>query len=131
MNPLTLAAMGLIALILVVTAIRMVIAIGANFAVGRQVRANLRHRITRLRFGNMIARRGIDLDTYLHEVPMPALESQIRACENCDETGPCTRSKSKRDAEQGSDFDFCPNDAALSEYKMAESKVAKPLVKAP
>ena len=124
MNPLTLAAIGLIAVILAVTGIRMLLAIGTNFAIGRQVRAGLRHRVTRLRLGRMLARRGIELDSYLHEVPMTDLEGQIRACENCEQTTVCNRTLAKGGTDSASEFGFCPNDATLTGYKDKAERIA-------
>ena len=124
MNPLTLAAIGLVAIILAVTGIRMVLAIGTNFTVGRQIRAGLRHRVTRLRLGRMLARRGIDLDTYLHEMPMTDLENHIRACENCEQTTACNRTLAKGGSDSPSDLGFCPNETPLTEYKAKVERIA-------
>lgn len=129
MNPLTLAAIGLIAVILAVTAVRMLLAIGTNFAAGRAVRAGLRHRVTRLRLGRMLARRGIDVNTYLHEMPMTDLEGQIRACENCEQTTACNHTLAKGGRDAPSDLGFCPNDIPLTEYKAKVERIAVALPK--
>ncbi len=107
--PLFIAGLAVIGL-----AAALILTVRANYLTGRRFRRQLAERVNRLRLGRMLARRGIDVQEYLHRVPVVRLEQEARACEGCDQTATCDRTLAR--ATSAAALDFCPNDRAFGVY---------------
>lgn len=80
-------------------------------AVAARVRTALAGRLTGLRLGRMLARRGIAASTYLDSVTTDVARHQMSACENCAAVARCEAALEIPAA--GADFSFCPNDETI------------------
>ena len=107
MNFLTVIFIVVMAALFIYTAIRLSTAIQVNFTTSNRLRQQFAERIRMLRMFPMLRKRGIDIDSYLANLPISEIEQQIRSCESCDRQDEC------RSALEGSDADgygFCAND---------------------
>lgn len=115
MNILSILVVTALAVVAVYLAVRMSTAIVGNFHDGRAFRRALTERATRLRLVPMLARRGIDPQSYLHQDSIVNIERQLRACENCEATTACDTAVAN--GSEGQDFGFCANDSTFERYK--------------
>lgn len=96
-------------------------AIAGNMHQGQEVRRRLAARLERLRFGRALRLFGIDPEAYLHTQRVAVIESQMQNCEDCGKLAQCDAGLQAGDL---SDFDFCPNETALSRMRHAASAKA-------
>lgn len=106
MNGLTILLLtGFIGAIML-TVIRLAVAITGNFQAGRAARLELAGRIRRMRYGRMLAGR-IDLNEFLHQKPLAEIEAGMRRCRACPATAECDRILDKGMTSEPA-LEFCP-----------------------
>lgn len=88
-------------------AVALILTIRANYLTGWRFRQQLSERVNRLRLGRMLARRGINVQEYLHRIPVVQLDREARACEGCNQTRTCEEVLARGTA--GTSLDFCVN----------------------
>jgi hypothetical protein len=86
--------------------------INNNFNAGQRIREALSERIRMLRLGRMLKKRGISMETYLHEAAFHDIETSVRNCESCGKTRECDAALDVTASEK-KELSFCPNDNAL------------------
>lgn len=107
MNGLTILLLtGFIGAIML-TVIRLAVAITGNFQAGRAARLELAGRIGRMRYGRMLAGRRIDLNEFLHQKPLTEIEAGMRRCRACPATAECDRILDKGMIRERA-LEFCP-----------------------
>lgn len=94
----------------------------SDSAVTVRVRAALRERLAGLRFGRMLGRRGIAVETYLDHTPADLAKNQMSACEACVAVTRCESTLNSEGAV--GDLSFCANAPALDALPHHEEEAA-------
>lgn len=94
----------------------------SDSAVTVRVRAALRERLASLRFGRMLGRRGIAVETYLDATPADVAKTQMNVCEGCAAVARCDTVLESEGAL--GDLSFCANAPALDALPLREEAVA-------
>ena len=118
MNVVSVIVIAIPAIALVVIAFRLILALATNVKIGKQVRATLAERISRLRYGAMLQRENVDQNLLLHQIPLAEINEEMTHCESCQHTQTCDQVLNK-DAEAVKDLSFCPNIDAIRKHKLA------------
>ncbi len=97
------------------------ILITRNVKQGLVVRQELAKRVESLRMAKLLNRLGIDLNQYLHIVPLTKISESMGKCESCPTIDICDQ-KLKEDRLVIKDIDFCPNQQCLDELRKLKEK---------
>jgi len=87
-----------------------------NFMTGKSFRIPYQDRIAQSRFGQMLKKRNIDVQTLLHCQSIIEIENQLNNCHSCLKTAECDRVLEKERLSE-IDFSFCPNNSVVSQSK--------------
>lgn len=119
MSAVQITLLAMIALVFIGLAIAMVITISRNLKVGKEFRQRLYQRLQRLPYMHMLAKRDIDIDSYLAGTMVKDIRAQLDNCEQCKAAEACETvlSDQNADAGQGQDYSFCPNDKYFKDFK--------------
>jgi uncharacterized protein DUF6455 len=116
MNILPIIIIVSILLAFAILLIRLTLTISGNIKTGKRFREKLLDRLNQLPIKKMIGRRDIDVDKYLHNVPMTDIENQLRNCDKCAVKEECEETLEKEETSK-INYSFCPNDEGFKEIK--------------
>jgi hypothetical protein len=99
------------------------IAVGAGFILlitgnvrqGRVIRQRLAERVESLRMRKMLKALGIDVSSYLHQVPMNKIKESMNKCDDCSTIDQCDE-QLQQETFTPEKIDFCPNQECLTKY---------------
>ncbi len=97
------------------------IAISGNVRVGQRFREKLMERLKQLPFNRMLGKRNLDVNDYLHNMPVTDIEKQLRNCDECTAKEECKETLEDEEKSE-KDYSFCPNDEYFKQAKSSESK---------
>ena len=120
MNYVAICFISSIALLLLYTIFRLIIAIQGNFHSASELRNQFSQRIHLLPMYKMLRLRGIALNKLLHQLPISDIETGIRNCESCDKDKLCQETLKNK---SGQNLDFCPNDQAFIKFQKMPEQV--------
>jgi hypothetical protein len=80
----------------------------------RNFREETRNRITHLRFGKVLAKKGIDLQYYLFTRTDAAIMKQIRNCKRCCGQALCDYYLDNKEMDNNIELTFCPNKDSIT-----------------
>ena len=115
MNIYSVIFIGLISALAIIAAGYFFTAIYNNFTAGQKFRLELASRIEGLRLNKMLVKKQININKYLHTLPVHKIENQIRCCAACRETVLCDQILSP-DNKLVTNFAFCPNSKDLDKF---------------
>lgn len=118
MNIFSVIMIGIPAIALVVVAFMLIQALATNVKTGRQVRQKLAEQISRLRYGGMLQREGVNEHVLLHQIPLTEIKEEMAHCESCQHTNTCDQVL-KDESRAANDVSFCPNIDAIRNHKHA------------
>ena len=110
----------MIALAFVVMTVGFLLVISKNVRQGMLFRQKLAARMRALRMDKMLSALGMDLSSYLHNVPASRVIESANRCQDCMATDECD-DRLAAGAVATDAIDFCPNQDELSQFKQAES----------
>lgn len=92
------------------------IALKQNFNISQQLRAKLMEKLKQLPFHRMLSKRNIDVNKYLHDIPINDIENQLQSCSECATNKKCEEVLATAD-KSDVDYSFCPNDEYFKQSK--------------
>ena len=110
----------MIALAFVVMTVGFLLVISKNVRQGMLFRQKLAARMRALRMDKMLAALGMDLSSYLHNLPASRVIESANRCQDCTATDECDDSLAAGTLAIEA-IDFCPNQDELSHFMQAES----------
>lgn len=116
MELLNLAALGLMAVALLVLVVALAAAIGRNLKVGRVVRERLARRVAELPLAKMLKLVGVDTGHYLHGEYLKDVRQQIDTCQSCEQSQHCVDTLDPVQSKV-EDYAFCPNQESLQRLR--------------
>ena len=114
MNILSLAAFGVLALMLAAFMVLLPVAIIFNMKAGMKYRQNLVRGIEKMRLSRMLTALGIDVNEYLASNPAVDIRSHMERCSACSNTEECD-DKLSGNAIDADRIGFCSNEESLRE----------------
>lgn len=84
---------------------------------GHHFRENIKNQVTHLRLGEMLTKKGIDLQYYLFSLPDAEIMEHILNCKRCRSLDQCDKYLGKKEMDSNADLPFCPNNDALMKIK--------------
>jgi hypothetical protein len=108
-----------IIVVLGIIAMTLKIAISGNVKVGQQFRKKLMERLKQLPFNS--SKRNIDVNKYIHDMPVNDLEKQLHNCDGCTTKGECEEALAK-EGTSDADYSFCPNDEYLKQTEFTKDE---------
>ncbi len=69
----------------------------------------------------MLSKRNIDVNKYLHDMPMNDIEKQLHNCDGCTAQGECEEALAK-EGTSDVDYSFCPNDEYIKQTEFTKDE---------
>jgi len=122
---LSITILSIFAFLLLTIAIMFVFIFKNNFNQNDITREKYAAKVKSLRMHKMLKVLNIDLDSYLHKVPIVKIHQSMSKCESCQKTDLCDEGFEKESISTSS-IDYCPNQDCLEKYKLMENNGIKP-----
>lgn len=114
MSFLSVLVLSSLAIALPLTVILFAIALRKNFLVGQSFRLQYAEKINSIRFGEMLKKRGVNLQELLHSDSISNIETQIKNCHGCVSTSKCDRTLNNTSVSE-QNLTFCPNHMSIAQ----------------
>lgn len=114
MNILTLAVVGVMAILTVVFILFLFVAIIYNLKAGEHYRHSLAAKLDSLRLVKMLGALGVDANAYLHGERIVDIHKQMERCSECENAVQCDE-KLANNKISADDIDFCNNEKNLQD----------------
>jgi len=121
MNIINYLLLLLVGLAFIVLLVGFVLVITRNVRQGMLFRQKIARRMEHLRMEKMLRALGLDLSSYLHNVPASQVLQSAKRCEECSTVDVCDAQLAKGKLETD-EIDFCPNQSELSQFEQAEKQ---------
>ena len=122
MNFVSILLLVVLGVAIIALAVWLIVAIVKNFQIGQYFRLPYIEKISKLRFGRMLAKQGVSAQQLLHSQPISEIEMQMKNCSGCVQTSECDRILSKPVVSE-QELEFCPNHTSIVKHG---SKVSVP-----
>ena len=96
-------------LILLIISVTVIIAIKGHIKVTKKFRENLKIKLEKLPFYDMLQKRNIDINKYLEKFKADEIEEHLVNCKECESKEKCLETL-EDDNSSEEDYSFCPND---------------------
>jgi uncharacterized protein DUF6455 len=113
-------AIMIVILIIVLIALKLTYEICRNVIVGRKFRDRLMSRLEQLPIIKMLGKHEIDVNKYLHSVPIVDIEKQLHNCNECSSKKEC-RETLEQEGKAEAAYSFCPNDEDFKQLERSEN----------